>query len=70
MRKLYPVPLSFYSKFSVEVTWVALCLYGIKPPSLKADFVETLLKTMDVKKELQESLLRDGILQQNDQTRT
>ena len=58
MNKLYPAPLSFHKDSSLEDTKEARRVYGIKPPSLNADLFEALLKTTDINKEQQLSLVR------------
>ena len=58
MNKLHPTPLSFHDSSSVEDTNEACRVYGVKPPSLNANLLETLLKDTEMTVELQQSLVR------------
>ena len=58
MNERHPVPLSFPEPSSVKDTLEACKKYKVKPPSLNADLLETLLKGTTIGYDLQASIVR------------
>ena len=58
MNGKHPEPLTFPAASSRKDTQEACRRYKVKPPTLNADFLETLLKKTQIEPDLQASIIR------------